>query len=133
MSEEQITYQPPQEGDVYKEISICGIPFRLVYGYYEEFERESPFNEPMPIYPDFIKAPLYADDGIPFVTAMQDICQHYKGKVEGDSCSNCIFFTPSKDLFGFCSHPGNQLAQITNDRKTLTCRNGANPNWEEIL
>ena len=55
----------PKEGDLYKEITISGKTFRLLYGYYENFERENPFNEPIPIYPDFIKEPQYTAEGIP--------------------------------------------------------------------
>ena len=46
----------PREGDLYKEVTIAGKIFRLLYGYYENFEREGPLNDPMPLYPDFIKS-----------------------------------------------------------------------------
>lgn len=92
----------PREGDLYRELTIRGKSFKLVYGYYEDFERESPFNEPMPLYPDFIKEPVYTDDGIPFVTAMQDVCKRYTGETGGDSCSKCVHFQKSIELFGFC-------------------------------
>ena len=108
---EQSVGCPPayKEGDVYKELTICGRTFRLLYGYYEDFERESRFNEPMPIYPDFAKDPLYTDEGIPFVTAMQNVCKHYGGKNDEDSsCSDCVFFQKSEDLFGFCNCPQNK-------------------------
>ena len=55
----------PKEGDLYKEVTVADKTFKLLYGYYENFERESPFNEPMPIYPDFIKEPHYTAEGIP--------------------------------------------------------------------
>ena len=71
---------------------------------YEEFERESPFNDPMPIYPDFIKEPHYTAEGIPLVTAMQNICEFYNGKNDEDSCcADCVFFQKSEELFGFCN------------------------------
>ena len=95
----------PKEGDVYKELTICGKKFLLLYGYYEDFERESRLNDPMPIYPDFIKEPVYTDEGLPFVTAMQDVCEHYSGREDGESCSDCIFFQKSEELFGFCVCP----------------------------
>lgn len=101
----------PKEGDIYKELLISGKPFRLFYGYYADFERESTFNEPMPIYPDFIREPLHTDNGTPFVTAMQDICPQYAGKDQGDSCSECTFFEKSEDLFGFCHCPKNKQLQ----------------------
>ena len=110
---------PPQEGALYKNVTISGHTFRLIYGYYEEFERNGLFNEPMPIYPDFIKEPLYTEGGVPFVTAMQDICSEYVGKPDGDSCSDCSYFQRNADLFGFCKCPKKQRAstetEVTRD------------------
>ena len=99
----------PKEGDLYKEVSIAGKTFRLLYGYYESFERESPFNEPIPIYPDFTKEPHYTAEGIPLTTAMQNVCGFYRGKNDEDSsCGDCGFFQNSEDLFGFCNCPQNK-------------------------
>ena len=96
----------PKEGDLYKEVTISDKTFRLLYGYYESYEREGPFNDPIPIYPDFIKAPHYTVDGIPIVTAMQNICDYYNGKNDEDSsCADCLFFQKSEELFGFCNCP----------------------------
>ena len=98
-----------KEGDLYKEIMVGGNVFRLFYGYYEEFERESPFNDPMPIYPDFIKKPHYTAEGIPIVTAMQNVCAFYHGiNDEDSSCSECSFFQKSEELFGLCNCPQNK-------------------------
>lgn len=111
----------PKEGDLYKEITISGKTFKLLYGYYESFERESPFNEPMPIYPDFIKEPHWTDEGIPITTAMQNICNFYNGKKDEDSsCSDCSFFQIYEDLFGLCNCPQNkrcvkQRAEVQNE------------------
>lgn len=102
----------PKEGDLYKEIIINGKTFRLLYGYYEDFERHSQYNEPIPIYPDFIKHPIYTDDGVPFVTAMQDVCREYDGKRKGDSCSDCIYFQKSEDLFGLCKCSSRRNSKI---------------------
>lgn len=99
----------PREGDLYKEVNHGGRSFRLIYGYYEEFERESPFNDPMPIYPDFTKEPVYTDEGIPLVTAMQDICEGYYGPPGGDSCVQCEFFQKGDELFGLCGCPKNRV------------------------
>lgn len=99
----------PKEGDLYKEVTISGKTFRLLYGYYENFERESPLNEPMPIYPDFTKNPHYTAEGIPIVTAMQNVCEFYYGKNDEDSsCSECSFFQKSEELFGLCNCPQNK-------------------------
>lgn len=106
--------RPPtsKEGDLYKEVTVGNKTFRLLYGYYESFERESPFNEPMPIYPDFLKEPHYTADGIPIATAMQNVCAFYSGKNDEDSsCSDCVFFQPNEDLFGLCNCPQNKLVK----------------------
>lgn len=93
----------PKEGDFYKEFAVGGHTFNIFYGYYEEFERESPFNDPMPIYPDFTKEPHYTAEGIPLVTAMQNVCEYYSGKNDEDSsCSDCVFFQSCQELFGLC-------------------------------
>ena len=99
----------PKEGELYKEVTISDKTFRLLYGYYESFEREGLFNEPMPIYPDLIKEPHYTADGTPIATAMQNVCEFYNGiKDEDSSCSDCSFFHRSEDLFGLCSCPQNK-------------------------
>ena len=46
-----------QEGDLYEVLEVYGHTFELRYGYYEERERAR--GEPIPIYPDFKKHPLY--------------------------------------------------------------------------
>ena len=94
----------PKEGDLYKEVTISDKTFRLLYGYYESFERESPFNDPIPIYPDFIKEPHYTAEGIPIATAMQNVCEFYNGKNDEDSsCSDCVFFQKYEEQFGLCN------------------------------
>lgn len=99
----------PKEGDLYKVVTISGKTFRLLYGYYESFERESPFNDPMPIYPDFTKEPHYTDEGIPIVTAMQNVCEFYNRKNDEDStCAECVFFQKNEELFGLCNCPQNK-------------------------
>lgn len=99
----------PKEGELYKEVTISGKTFRLLYGYYESFERESPFNEPIPIYPNFIEDPHYTDEGIPIATAMQNVCQFYSGKNDEDSsCADCGFFQSCEELFGLCNCPQNK-------------------------
>lgn len=92
----------PREGDVYRDVTLFGQTFRLHYGYYEDFERREDGNEPIPIYPDFIKNPQFTSEGFPFATAMQDICEHYSGRESGDSCIECTHFGPCEELFGIC-------------------------------
>ena len=95
--------KPPKEGDLYKIVNIYDHTFELYYGYYEEQDRYSKFAEPLEIYPDFIKDPIYTKDGVPFVTAIQDVCCHYqKVKDSTDRCSDCLYFEPVEELFGLC-------------------------------
>lgn len=92
----------PKEGDLYKVLHAFGRAFELRYGYYEEFERTR-FSEPMPIYPDFLTDPVYADDGRPFVTGMQDACRHYCGKEKTDQvCAGCIYYIRGEEFIGLC-------------------------------
>ena len=96
----------PKEGDLYKEILLCGCVFRLYYGYYEECDRENPSVEPMPLYPDFLKCPQYAEDGSPFVTKVQDACEYYIGKEGRDrECAECAYYVHGEDFLGTCSSP----------------------------
>lgn len=108
----------PKEGELYKAVTLFGKTFLLYYGYYEEFERYSRYNEPMPIYPDFIKQPVYTDDGTPFATDIQDICSHYEGEKEEDSCAACRYFRRMEDLFGICTCPQNRQQRKQTENQT---------------
>ena len=88
-----------RDGDPYKTIRIGDKVFDIRYGYYEEFEREH--NEPVPIYPDFIKEPAYLD-GYPLVTAMQDVCEHFDGDDADIGCLVCKYYERCEDLIGKC-------------------------------
>lgn len=90
----------PREGELYRTVHIAGRIFHLYYGYYEDFEREH--HEPMPIYPDLIKEPVHAENGMPIVTAMQDACRHYLGASGGETCHECAHFQQAEELFGLC-------------------------------
>lgn len=61
-------HRKAKEGDLYKILEVFGTRFELYYGYYDEFERFSPFGEPIPIYPDFLSKPIYTMEGVPYVT-----------------------------------------------------------------
>lgn len=96
----------PKEGDVYKVLHIHDHKFELLYGYYEACERENPAIDPMPIYPDFVKEPWFTKEGLPFVTKMQDICEHYHGKNACFSeCADCGYYSHGEDLIGVCVCP----------------------------
>ena len=94
----------PREGELYRRVSVCGKTFVLYYGYYEPFERE--YGDPIPIYPDFLAAPLYTDDGHPLATQMQDMCDLGMLRapcLQDRCCGNCVHFSPHEDLFGICT------------------------------
>lgn len=94
-----------KEGDLYKEIEVCGERFTLRYGYYEECDRVNPLCRPIPIYPDFLAMPLYTAQGVPFATEIQDACEHFKGKGKRDEnsvCGECAHYKHGEDWIGLC-------------------------------
>ena len=99
------THSPPHsEGELFKKIEISGVVFTIYYGYYEQYERDNPHIDPMPIYPDFIKQPVYTKDGQPFVTKMQDGCIYFNGKPsESPECAECKHFIQGEDFIGTCA------------------------------
>ena len=96
------TVQRAKEGDLYGVFQVFGKTFEIYYGYYEEYERSSPYNDPVPIYPDLLKSPQYDENGSPIVTEMQLSCEHYKGTEQGDQCGRCRYFQRGERLFGLC-------------------------------
>ena len=107
----QKTPNTPKEGDIYKVVETFGKTFELRYGFYDERDRQSPLCEPAIIYPDFIREPLFAENGEPFVTVMQDACEHYDGNIEqtpDSTCAECKHFKQGKEWFGICTCPKNR-------------------------
>ena len=101
----------PSEGDLFMTVAVGGYTFDLRYGYYEDYERENPAVEPMPIYPNFKKKPLYTDEGTPFVTMMQDACKSYRGdtkRTPDTTCAECKYFRRGEEWFGICTCPRNK-------------------------
>ena len=96
------------EGTLYKRIELYGKTFDIYYGYYDESDKKSPYNESVPIYPNFEAEPVYTDTGERFVTAMQDKCEHFKGNPKGDSCISCSYFKFGCDLIGICQNKNNK-------------------------
>ena len=97
-----------KEGEIYKVITTHGKTFCLRFGYYDDKDRT---HEPDVIYPDFTKEPQYTEDGEPFVTMMQDACEHYcsKRRRNDDSlCAECEYFKRGEDWFGICGCPKNK-------------------------
>lgn len=103
----------PKEGEIYKTVTAFGKTFELRYGYYEECDRSTPLiNEPVPIYPDFIKEPAYTDTGEPFVTMIQDACPRFDGnapRTPDTTCEECKYFKRGEDWFGICTCPENKV------------------------
>ena len=99
----------PSEGDLYEQVSVYGKTFEIYYGYYEEFEKNSIYNDPVPIYPDLISSPEYDDDGNRIVTQMQIACEKYSGSLDEDSCGKCVHFKKGHKLFGLCTKDENNL------------------------
>ncbi len=99
----QTTEPKHKEGDLYKVITAHGKSFELYYGYYDEIDRQNPNVEPMEMYPNFIENPIYTDEGIPFVTAMQKPCRHFKGEPDEDNtCYQCSYYEKCEELLGVC-------------------------------
>ena len=102
--------EPPKEGDLFKVIHLYGKTFEIRYGFYEECDRYNGFAEPMEIYPDFIKNPQHTDDGIPFITAIQNPCRHFGGELDANStCEECPFYQNCDELLGICTCPQNRI------------------------
>ena len=96
----------PREGELYKVVVTFGKTFELRYGFYEERDRQSPLCAPAVIYPDFIRAPLFTENGEPFATMMQDACVHYKGstkRTQDSTCAECKYFMQGEEWFGVCT------------------------------
>ena len=103
------TVKLPKEGELYKKLKVAEKEFIIYYGYYDEYERQSPIAEPIPIYPDFTRDPQYTEDGHPLVTKMQDSCKYYKGKISKYSeCGECIHFAKGDEFIGICTCEYNQ-------------------------
>lgn len=94
-----------KEGDLYRVLEIGGASFEIRYGYYDEMDRLGKYNDPIPIYPNFLAEPQYDCDGYPFVTEMQDSCSHYNGVPSQDFCRACSHFQGADDLIGICRCP----------------------------
>lgn len=100
------------EGTLFKRIELHGHVFDILYGYYADFERDSEFNEPIPIYPDFVESPRYTAEGRPFVTQMQDQCKNGRRKYphEGEVyCVDCPYFIHGDELIGICGNNDNKI------------------------
>ncbi len=92
----------PNEGDLYKVYDVEGFFFEIRYGYYKENERGR--VEPLPIFPDFRKNPVYTADGYMLASLIHSACQHYesiKPKPELN-CGDCIHYSDHKNEIAVC-------------------------------
>lgn len=93
----------PSEGDLYKVIEIEKNIFEIYYGYYEERERDK--VEPLPVFPDLKKNPVFTADGNPIVTAIQEPCEYYtplnKERSE-EWCGDCISYLDADKEISIC-------------------------------
>ncbi len=95
--------QLPREGELYKVIDIENITFKIIYGYYEESERDK--VEPLPVFPDLKDKPIYTARGYPVVTAIQEPCEYYTplNKERSEQwCGDCIHYLSSSDEISVC-------------------------------
>lgn len=92
----------PQEGELYKQLSVAGHSFELRYGYYEEQERQH--CPPVVIYPNLRSSPRYSEDGYPLVTHVQDPCEHYRTKDNREAhwCSDCAHYSQEYREISIC-------------------------------
>lgn len=90
------------EGDLYKVVELGGRTFELRYGYYADYERDSKYGEPIPIYPNLHSEPQHTDAGYRIVTQMQALCDLGKSRFEDGCCADCSYFQPIVELFGIC-------------------------------
>lgn len=101
-----------KEGALYKTMNVYGEVFEIRYGYYDEKDRYGKYNDPLPIYPNFLNHPLYTKDGYPFVTQMQDACEGYEGKSKEDGCYGCLYYRHGEDLLGICINERNKKQSV---------------------
>lgn len=91
------------EGDLYKVYEVAGYTFEIRYGYYEEVERG--LVEPLPIFPNFRKEPVYTADGYQLAALIHSACKHYEprelDKPEG-WCGDCNHYSDGKDEIAIC-------------------------------
>ncbi len=95
----------PREGDLFNVFRVGGYTFEIRYGHYTEAERDAA-NEPVPIYPDLDKSPLYNEDGFRITNCISEGCRHFTAKspkCEELQCLYCIHYDTSVCLdIGIC-------------------------------
>ena len=95
-------FSAPNEGDLYKELTVGGHDFQMRYGYYEECDRMQ--CQPVVIWPDLSDGQKRSEDGYPLVTQVQDPCEHYTPTAGSQDywCGDCIYYTGQHREIGIC-------------------------------
>lgn len=92
-----------REGDLYESVKVEDMQFDILYGYYEDFERES--GEPVPIYPDLEKNPTFTKDDYRIVTQIQSPCKYFAKRNKrcgSDWCRSCRYYEDEYKSIGIC-------------------------------
>lgn len=96
----------PKEGDLYKRYVVDDHTFEIRYGFYIEEERGR--VEPLPVFPDLVKDPVYTAAGEPVTALVQVPCGHYAPRQAERSegwCGDCIHYDGGKEEMGRCLCP----------------------------
>lgn len=108
----------PNEGDLYKVYEVAGFTFEIRYGYYEENERGR--VEPLPLFPDFRKTPVYTADGYPLASLIHSACKHYestKPKPE-NGCGDCIYYSNQRQEIAVCQCEKRRKPAVSQNKKS---------------
>ena len=101
----------PKENDLFLVVNVDEFVFEIRYGYYEPSDRDH--IEPIPIYPDLQKNPIYNREGFRIVTAVQMPCKHYmppQGYEQEECCSSCIHYSDKEKEIDICKCPKMKLS-----------------------
>lgn len=96
----------PNEGDLYKTITVGDLTFEIRYGYYAENERGR--VEPLPIFPDLVADPVFTSRGFPVTAYVQHPCKYYKPQHPSrpeDWCGDCRYYDGGQAKMGRCLCP----------------------------
>lgn len=109
-----------QEGEIYEVLYIDGKTFEIRYGFYEDYERDG--SEPIPIYPDLEKTPVYGDSGKMIVTHMKSPCAYFKPQTEHGverCCGCCVYYPVNRQMMSVCEHIKNKTENISERSKAI--------------
>ncbi len=82
----------PREGDLFSVFLVGGHAFEIRYGHYTDEERAAG-NEPVPIYPNLDKSPLYNEEGFRITNCISEGCRHFTAKRPKCIERQCIYCT----------------------------------------